>query len=61
VADGVGYVISGASPFVLGYVRDATGSFTAGLWMIVATGILFLSACLALTRVRPHMTARAVG
>ena len=39
---GVGYIIAGSSPFVLGYVRDATGSFTLGLWLIVATGILFV-------------------
>lgn len=54
---GVGYIIAGSSPFVLGYVRDATGSFTLGLWLIVVTGILFLAACLALTRTRPQTPA----
>jgi CP family cyanate transporter-like MFS transporter len=54
---GVGYLIAGASPFVLGSVRDATGSFTVGLWLIAAAGGLYLIASLAL--VRPRDTARA--
>jgi len=58
---GVGYMIAGSSPFVLGYVRDVTGSFTLGLWLIVATGILFLAACLALAKTKPHTPARAVA
>ena len=33
---GLGYVIGAASPLVLGAVRDATGSFTSSLWLIVA-------------------------
>jgi CP family cyanate transporter-like MFS transporter len=32
---GLGYVIGAASPLVLGAVRDATGSFTGSLWLIV--------------------------
>ena len=33
---GLGYVIGALSPLVLGAVRDATGSFTSSLWLIVA-------------------------
>ena len=31
---GLGYTIGALSPFLLGAVRDATGSFTASLWLI---------------------------
>ena len=34
---GVGYTLSSLAPFLFGAVRDATGSFTAVLWLIVAT------------------------
>ena len=37
---GVGYAISSLAPFLFGAVRDATGSFTAVLWLIVATAAL---------------------
>ncbi len=30
---GAGYTIGALSPFVLGVVRDATGSFTGALWL----------------------------
>jgi cyanate permease len=33
---GLGYALSSLAPFLFGAVRDA-GSFTAGLWLIVAT------------------------
>lgn len=49
---GVGYCISGTSPFLLGAVRDATGSFTATLWLIVAAGVALLCLALPLTRER---------
>jgi CP family cyanate transporter-like MFS transporter len=32
---GVGYVLTAIAPFALGAVRDATGSFTTTLWLIV--------------------------
>jgi CP family cyanate transporter-like MFS transporter len=32
---GLGYVIGAGSPLALGAVRDATGSFTSSLWLIV--------------------------
>jgi len=32
---GLGYTIGAISPFVLGAIRDATGSFTSSLWVLV--------------------------
>jgi CP family cyanate transporter-like MFS transporter len=40
---GAGYSLSAVSPVGLGLVRDATGSFSASLWLVVASGaLLFL-------------------
>jgi CP family cyanate transporter-like MFS transporter len=36
---GLGYVIGALSPLILGAVRDATGSFTSSLWLIVALSV----------------------
>jgi MFS transporter, CP family, cyanate transporter len=33
---GIGYMISAAAPIVLGAARDAAGSFSAALWLVVA-------------------------
>ena len=44
---GVGYVIGAASPLVLGAVRDATGSFTSSLWLIVGFSAALLVAVAA--------------
>jgi CP family cyanate transporter-like MFS transporter len=41
---GVGYALSSVAPFLFGAVRDATGSFTAVLWLIVATAALLATA-----------------
>jgi CP family cyanate transporter-like MFS transporter len=51
---GAGYCVSALAPFGLGAVRDATGSFTATLWVIVGTMCLFLALAAALTRERLH-------
>ena len=51
---GFGYVIGAASPLVLGAVRDATGSFTDSLWLIVG----FCAALVAAVSVAP---VRRVG
>jgi len=41
---GVGYTIGAISPVVLGAVRDATGDFTASLWLIACfAGLLLVS------------------
>ncbi len=49
---GLGYTIAATSPFLLGAIRDATGSFDAVLW--VAAGFLMAQffALLALVRLR---------
>ncbi len=56
---GVGYTITGFAPLVLGLVRDATGSFSASLWLIVAIEGCLLLASTRLTheRLRAHVYA----
>lgn len=49
---GLGYTIGAASPFVLGAIRDATGSFTAPLWIVTAFSGLLVVAAAALPRAR---------
>jgi CP family cyanate transporter-like MFS transporter len=49
---GAGYTIAAVSPFVLGGVRDLTGSFTAVLWILVGTSAALLALCSALSRER---------
>jgi CP family cyanate transporter-like MFS transporter len=55
---GAGYVISALSPFVLGAVRDATGSFTGPLWVVVGTAAVMLLLGSTLTRERLHRGLR---
>ena len=47
---GLGYTIGAVSPFVLGAVRDATGSFTTSLWLLVGFSALLLGTVVALPR-----------
>ena len=49
---GLGYTISAAAPFLLGAIRDATGSFDAVLWVAVGFLIAQFFALLALVRLR---------
>jgi CP family cyanate transporter-like MFS transporter len=56
---GAGYSLGALSPFVLGAVRDATGSFSASLWLIVGFAIALLRVCLPLSRERLHRAAEA--
>ena len=56
---GFGYVLAAVSPFVLGAIRDATGSFTAALWAIAASRTAMLLVCLPLSRERLHRAAEA--
>jgi CP family cyanate transporter-like MFS transporter len=51
---GLGYTISATSPFVLGAIRDATGSFDAVLWVAVGFLVAQLFAILALVRLHPR-------
>jgi CP family cyanate transporter-like MFS transporter len=51
---GLGYTIGAVSPFVLGAVRDATGSFSGSLWLLVAFCLLLLASVAALPRPSPE-------
>jgi CP family cyanate transporter-like MFS transporter len=55
---GAGYSISATSPLVLGAVRDATGSFSDALWLLVATSAGFLLVAATLSRERLHSRAK---
>ena len=48
---GVGYVVAALAPFALGVLRDATGSFSSGLWVIVGTAGLVAAAVVAVVLV----------
>ena len=50
---GLGYTIGATSPFVLGAVRDATGSFNAVLWLAAGFLMAQFFVLLALTRRHP--------
>ena len=50
---GLGYTIGAISPFVLGAVRDVTGSFDAVLWVCAG----FLGALVVLVRLLPRRQA----
>jgi CP family cyanate transporter-like MFS transporter len=49
---GVGYTIGSAAPFLLGAVRDASGSFRDALWVLVATSVCALLVTLTMSRER---------
>jgi MFS transporter, CP family, cyanate transporter len=53
---GVGYVVAALSPFALGAIRDATGTFTGALWVVLALGVAWLVAVLPLSRRRLGLT-----
>jgi CP family cyanate transporter-like MFS transporter len=59
---GAGYCVSATSPFVLGAVRDASGSFADALWVLVGTaaGLLVVSATLSRERLRSHARASTI-
>jgi MFS transporter, CP family, cyanate transporter len=56
---GIGYSITGLAPLVLGLVRDATGSFSTSLWLIVGIQACLLVSSLWLTHERLHSHALA--
>ena len=58
---GVGYTISALGPFVLGAVRDLTGSYTTSLWLIAGATTLVAALSLPLTRERLAQAAATVG
>jgi CP family cyanate transporter-like MFS transporter len=51
---GVGYTIASVSPFLLGAVRDASGSFGDALWVLVATSAGALAFTVTMSRERIH-------
>jgi MFS transporter, CP family, cyanate transporter len=56
---GGGYTLGALSPLALGAVRDATGSFTASLWLLLGTISAFAILSATLTRERLHRGVRA--
>ena len=46
---GAGYTITAVGPILLGAVRDATGSFSASLWVLVAVAAGFVASVLPLS------------
>ena len=42
---GGGYLIGALAPIVLGAVRDRTGSFTAGIWMLFGVAVILVAIC----------------
>jgi CP family cyanate transporter-like MFS transporter len=49
-----GYVLSSLGPFALGAVRDATGGFSASLWLLAALSVVFAASCVPLSAARLH-------
>ena len=50
---GAGYTITAVGPILLGAVRDATGSFSASLWVLVAVAAGFVASVLPLSPAAP--------
>jgi CP family cyanate transporter-like MFS transporter len=46
---GVGYTVGSLSPFFLGALRDATGSFSGALWVLVGTAGAGVAGCAAMS------------
>ncbi len=53
----LGYLIASASPFALGAVRDATGSFALSLWLLLGLAVSMLPMSWALSPERLHGSA----
>jgi CP family cyanate transporter-like MFS transporter len=58
---GIGYCVGALSPLALGALRDATGSFHLGLWLIAASavGVLAVGASCSPTRLAKGVRDRA--
>ena len=50
----VGYTLASIGPFALGATRDATGSFSAGVWLLVAIGVAMIPLSWSLSPQRLH-------
>ena len=56
-----GYLLTATTPWLLGYVRDATGSFTASLWLNVVASVLLLVVSLPFSKARMARWRLATG
>jgi CP family cyanate transporter-like MFS transporter len=56
---GLGYTISATGPFILGAVRDVTGSFDGPLWL--AVGLLAAIVPLVIALPRPQVRSAALA
>ena len=57
---GAGYCVAAASPFVVGALRDWSGSFADALWLLVATASALLAVSATLSRERLRSYAATV-
>jgi MFS transporter, CP family, cyanate transporter len=44
---GGGYLIAAFAPLALGALRDSSGSFTAGVWMLVGLAVALVAVCIS--------------
>jgi len=56
-----GYLLTATTPWLLGYMRDATGSFTASLWLNVVASVLLLVVSLPFSKARMARWRLATG
>ncbi len=54
----VGYLLASLAPFVMGAVRDATGSFAASLWLLVAIAVAMVPLGWSMSPQRLHPATR---
>lgn len=53
-----GYIVSSLGPVTLGLLRDASGAYTIGIWLLVALAAVLTGVCAALS---PARLRRGVG
>jgi CP family cyanate transporter-like MFS transporter len=58
---GVGYSLVSVSPFLLGAIRDATGSFTDSLWVLFAVSATLTLVATTITHERLHRGLGTAG
>jgi CP family cyanate transporter-like MFS transporter len=58
---GLGYCAGALSPLILGALRDSTGSFHAGLWLIAVAAVAVLATCVACSPARLARGVRATA
>jgi MFS transporter, CP family, cyanate transporter len=55
---GGGYLIAAFAPFVLGALRDTSGSFTAGIWTLFGLAVALVAVCVSAGFVRGNIPQR---